>query len=177
MAQNFKLETDSDGIALITWDEPGRSMNVIDVAVIQELSDLLEKTSADANIKGVVITSGKDTFCAGADLALLNTMQATYLDFVKSQGPEAAAKKLFEESRKLAALSADRDLRQAMGRRAQRHRAWRRVRIGARLPSPCRLRQRQDAPGSAGDQDRPVSRGGWDNAALAHDVAGRRTAI
>ena len=104
MAQNFKLETDSDGIALITWDEPGRSMNVIDVAVIQELSDLVEKTSADANIKGVVITSGKDTFCAGADLALLNTMQATYLEFVKSQGPEAAAKKLFEESRKLSQL-------------------------------------------------------------------------
>ena len=101
---NFKLETDGDGIALITWDAPGRSMNVIDVAVIQELSDLVEKTSADAGVKGVVITSGKDTFCAGADLALLNTMQSTYLEFVKSQGPEAAAKKLFEESRKLSQL-------------------------------------------------------------------------
>jgi 3-hydroxyacyl-CoA dehydrogenase/enoyl-CoA hydratase/3-hydroxybutyryl-CoA epimerase len=104
MAQNFKLEADADGIALITWDSPGRSMNVIDIAVIQELSDLVEKTSADAAVKGVVITSGKDTFCAGADLTLLNTMQATFKEFVKSQGEEAAAKKLFEESRKLSQL-------------------------------------------------------------------------
>jgi 3-hydroxyacyl-CoA dehydrogenase/enoyl-CoA hydratase/3-hydroxybutyryl-CoA epimerase len=104
MAQNFKLETDADGIALITWDSPGRSMNVIDIAVIQELSDLVEKTSADEKVKGVVITSGKDTFCAGADLTLLNTMQATFKEFVKSQGEEAAAKKLFEESRKLSQL-------------------------------------------------------------------------
>ncbi len=100
----FKIETDSDGICLVTWDAPGRSMNVIDVAVIQQLSDIVEKTSADPAVKGVVITSGKDTFCAGADLNLLNTMQATFREFVRSQGEEAAAKKLFEESRKLSQL-------------------------------------------------------------------------
>ena len=38
MADNFKLDVDADGIALITWDMPGRSMNVIDLAVIEELS-------------------------------------------------------------------------------------------------------------------------------------------
>ena len=27
--KNFKLETDADGIALVTWDIPGRSMNVL----------------------------------------------------------------------------------------------------------------------------------------------------
>ena len=25
---NFKLDTDADGIALVTWDMPGRSMNL-----------------------------------------------------------------------------------------------------------------------------------------------------
>ena len=25
---NFRFETDADGIALVTWDMPGRSMNV-----------------------------------------------------------------------------------------------------------------------------------------------------
>lgn len=104
MTTNFKLETDADGIATITWDAPGRSMNVIDIASIQELADLVEKTTADGKIKGIVITSGKDTFCAGADLTLLNTMQATFADMVKAQGEEAAAKKLFEESRKLSQL-------------------------------------------------------------------------
>ena len=34
---NFKLDIDADGIALITWDMPGRSMNVIDFSVIEEL--------------------------------------------------------------------------------------------------------------------------------------------
>ena len=31
---NFKVETDADGIALVTWDMPGRSMNVLDNTVI-----------------------------------------------------------------------------------------------------------------------------------------------
>jgi 3-hydroxyacyl-CoA dehydrogenase/enoyl-CoA hydratase/3-hydroxybutyryl-CoA epimerase len=101
---HFKLDIDGDSIALVTWDSPGRSMNVIDLAVIQELSDLVEKLAADEKVKGVVITSGKDTFCAGADLTLLNTMQATFREFVRTQGEEAAAKKLFEESRKLSQL-------------------------------------------------------------------------
>ncbi len=26
---HFRFETDADGIALVTWDMPGRSMNVI----------------------------------------------------------------------------------------------------------------------------------------------------
>ena len=26
--KNFRFETDADGIALVTWDMPGRSMNV-----------------------------------------------------------------------------------------------------------------------------------------------------
>ena len=27
---NFKFDVDADGIALVIWDMPGRSMNVID---------------------------------------------------------------------------------------------------------------------------------------------------
>ncbi len=50
---NFKLETDSDGIALITWDMAGKSMNVFDVTTIAELTDIVAKTSADPAIKGV----------------------------------------------------------------------------------------------------------------------------
>lgn len=59
---NFKYEVDQDGIALITWDMPGRSMNVLNADVLAELQALLDKTTADAGIKGVVVTTGKDTF-------------------------------------------------------------------------------------------------------------------
>ncbi len=66
--ENFKLEIDSDGIALVTWDMPGRSMNVISAAVIKEMTEWIGKVGQDDAIKGVVLTSGKDSFCAGADL-------------------------------------------------------------------------------------------------------------
>ena len=104
MAGNFKLDVDGDGIALVTWDMPGRSMNVIDMGLITELSAVVEKVATDPGIKGAVITSGKDTFCAGADLTLLEGLGRTFQEIAKSQGEEAAAIKLFEESRKLSQL-------------------------------------------------------------------------
>jgi len=101
---NFKLDIDTDGIALITWDMPGRSMNLIDVKVIDELSTILDTIANDAAVKGAVITSGKETFCAGADLTLLETLAGVFAKMAKSDGEEAAAKHLFEESRKLSQL-------------------------------------------------------------------------
>jgi 3-hydroxyacyl-CoA dehydrogenase / enoyl-CoA hydratase / 3-hydroxybutyryl-CoA epimerase len=101
---HFKLETDGDGIALVTWDSPGRSMNLIDMKVIEELSAIVEQVASDEKIKGAVITSGKETFSGGADLTLLEGLGRMFADFAKSQGPEAAAIALFEESRKLSLL-------------------------------------------------------------------------
>ena len=67
------LSADSDGIALITFDVPGRSMNTITGSVMRELIQLVETLKSDDKIKGAVITSGKTTgFCAGADLGELN---------------------------------------------------------------------------------------------------------
>ena len=88
---NFKLDVDADGIALVTWDMTDRSMNVINGDVIEELGKLLDKITADAAIKGAVITSGKPTFCAGADLAMLEGMAAVYAGMMKKEGEEAAA--------------------------------------------------------------------------------------
>jgi len=101
---HFKLETDADGIALVTWDSPGRSMNVIDPKVIEELSAIVEQVAADTGVKGAVVTSGKETFSAGADLTLLETLGRLFVDLAKSKGLEAAATALFEESRKLSLL-------------------------------------------------------------------------
>jgi 3-hydroxyacyl-CoA dehydrogenase/enoyl-CoA hydratase/3-hydroxybutyryl-CoA epimerase len=101
---NFKLEADADGIALVTWDMPERSMNVINLTVIEELGAIVEKIAADAAIKGAIITSGKDTFCAGADLTLLESLTRAFAEMAKNQGEEQAAAVLFEESRKLSQL-------------------------------------------------------------------------
>ncbi|MET0925235.1 MAG: 3-hydroxyacyl-CoA dehydrogenase NAD-binding domain-containing protein [Xanthobacteraceae bacterium] len=101
---NFKLDVDADGIALITWDAPSRSMNVIDRKAIEELAAIVEKVAGDAAIKGAVITSGKEAFCAGADLSMLEAFSRQFADTVKASGEEAAAAFLFEESRKVSQL-------------------------------------------------------------------------
>jgi len=101
---SFKLDVDSDGMALVTWDMGDRSMNVITMDVIAELGTIVDKVANDAAIKGVVITSGKPAFCGGADLAMLESIRGLYADMVRKQGEEAAAKMVFDESRKLSQL-------------------------------------------------------------------------
>jgi 3-hydroxyacyl-CoA dehydrogenase / enoyl-CoA hydratase / 3-hydroxybutyryl-CoA epimerase len=100
----FKLDVDGDGIALVTWDAPGSTMNLIDMTMIAELSAIVEQLAADAEVKGVVITSGKDIFCAGADLTMLEGLGRSFKDLVASQGEEAANTRLFADSRKLSQL-------------------------------------------------------------------------
>jgi len=101
---NFKLDIDADGMALVVWDMPGRSMNVIDTSVMTDFSAIVEKVSTDAAIKGAVVTSAKDSFCAGADLTMLETLARLTAELIKSEGAEAAAAKVFEESRKLSQI-------------------------------------------------------------------------
>src|SRR3974390_1646485 len=101
---NFKLDVDGDGIALVTWDMADRSMNVITMNVIEELGTVVEKIAGDAAIKGPVITSGKSTFCGGADLAMLDRLADVFATMIETQGEEAAAGVLYEESRKLSQL-------------------------------------------------------------------------
>jgi len=67
--KNFKIDVDADGIALITFDVPGRSMNTLTSSVMAEIPEWVERVKTDDAIKGAVLTSGKTSgFCAGADL-------------------------------------------------------------------------------------------------------------
>ncbi|MEM8749819.1 MAG: FAD-dependent oxidoreductase [Pseudomonadota bacterium] len=97
---NFTLETDADGIALITWDSPGKSMNVIDASVMEDIDAIIETVETDDAIKGVVITSGKKTFGAGADLTMLQGMLGTYAE-EKARDEQAAAQMLFDGAYRL----------------------------------------------------------------------------
>ncbi len=76
--ENFKFEVDEDGIAVITFDVPGRSMNTITAGVMKELPEIVERIKTDASIKGAVLQSGKPSgFCAGADLGEMGSNAAT----------------------------------------------------------------------------------------------------
>ena len=56
--ENFKIDVDSDGIALITFDVPGRSMNTITASVVRDLYEIVDRIKSDEKIKGAVVTSG-----------------------------------------------------------------------------------------------------------------------
>ena len=92
---NFTVETDADGIALVTWDMPGKSMNVFTAEILDELNAIIDATVADAAVKGVVFTSGKSSFSGGADLSMIKSMFSFYQE-EKAKDPAAAAQKLFD---------------------------------------------------------------------------------
>ncbi len=71
MSKHFNLAVDADGIALITMDSPGRSMNVFAPDVEREFGEVVERVASDAAIKGAILTSGKSSFLAGYDLTEL----------------------------------------------------------------------------------------------------------
>ncbi|ESY74258.1 3-hydroxyacyl-CoA dehydrogenase NAD-binding domain-containing protein [Mesorhizobium sp. M0051] len=94
---NFTLDVDADGIALVTWDMPGRSMNVFTEEAMRELNAIVDHVTGDAAIKGAVITSGKDTFSGGADITLLQKMLTTFAA-EKDKDAEKATKALFDNA-------------------------------------------------------------------------------
>ena len=70
--ETFTVDVDADGIALVTIDLPGQSMNVWNATLINEFSDWVDAFCADDNVKGAVLASGKKSgFLAGADLRML----------------------------------------------------------------------------------------------------------
>ncbi len=93
--KNFTIETDADGIALITWDMPDKSMNVFTEEVMNEIDAIVDQVVADAAVKGVVFTSGKSTFSGGADLTMIRSM-FSLLQEEQAKNPDTAMQKLFD---------------------------------------------------------------------------------
>lgn len=74
--KDFTLAKDADGVAVITWDVPGRSMNVMSRDGFAELDALVAASLADPEVKGIVLTSGKPDFAGGMDLNTIAQMKA-----------------------------------------------------------------------------------------------------
>jgi 3-hydroxyacyl-CoA dehydrogenase/enoyl-CoA hydratase/3-hydroxybutyryl-CoA epimerase len=66
----------ADGIATITWDLPGASMNVLTPEGIDELEGHVDAVLADPEIRGAVLTSAKRDFAGGMDLKVLSGLKA-----------------------------------------------------------------------------------------------------
>eukprot|EP00456_Euglypha_rotunda_P008475 TRINITY_DN1167_c1_g2_i5.p1 TRINITY_DN1167_c1_g2~~TRINITY_DN1167_c1_g2_i5.p1 ORF type:complete len:424 (+),score=56.33 TRINITY_DN1167_c1_g2_i5:1154-2425(+) len=68
---NIQTQLSTDGILLAVIDMPGRSMNVFSAGLMDSLEALLDRVDNDTAIRGVVLTSGKSAFVAGADLDMI----------------------------------------------------------------------------------------------------------
>ena len=101
---NFRFEADEAGIVLLTWDMPGRSMNVITEQVMDEIDAVIDHVVGDAAIKGCVVTSGKEAFSGGADLTMLQALGAAYDSAAREGDAEAAMQAFFDGSRRLSVL-------------------------------------------------------------------------
>ena len=65
----FKYEKDQDNIVTVTMDMQGRSANVINEEFGKRWLEMIERLEKEkAEIAGVVLTSAKSTFFAGADI-------------------------------------------------------------------------------------------------------------
>jgi len=64
-------ELGADGVAVIAWNMVERPMNVLNDASIARFAAVVDAAIKDAAVKGVIITSKKRDFLAGADLTEL----------------------------------------------------------------------------------------------------------
>lgn len=94
--KNFQIDVDSQGIALVVFNTPGRSVNTITAGVRQELLNVALRLRSDARIRGAVVVSGKSTgFCVGADL---HEMSADLAAWARAETVEELRQALAESS-------------------------------------------------------------------------------
>ncbi|MBF5043922.1 3-hydroxyacyl-CoA dehydrogenase [Aggregicoccus sp. 17bor-14] len=70
------IDVDAQGLGLVTFDQPGRAMNVLNPSLLEPLSALVERLEKDAELKGLVLTSAKPQFIVGADIDQLARIQS-----------------------------------------------------------------------------------------------------
>ncbi|MBX9686912.1 MAG: enoyl-CoA hydratase/isomerase family protein [Candidatus Obscuribacterales bacterium] len=74
--KNMQLNILESGIACINIDLRGSKVNTLGETTMKELNELIDKVIANREIKGLVISSGKeDSFIAGADVKEIQAIQ------------------------------------------------------------------------------------------------------
>ncbi len=93
MSEAIRWDVDAGGIVTLTLDDPGRSANVINDRYVASMGQTLDRLEAERDsITGVILTSAKKTFFAGADLTMLRDVTpetarefGAYIALVKGQ--------------------------------------------------------------------------------------------
>lgn len=92
-----------DEVAVVVFDNPDKSVNVLSQAVMLQLDkclDIIARLADDGSIKGVVFSSAKDgVFIAGADISEIQIAQT--LPLQKAYEGSASGKRIFARIKKL----------------------------------------------------------------------------
>jgi 3-hydroxyacyl-CoA dehydrogenase/enoyl-CoA hydratase/3-hydroxybutyryl-CoA epimerase len=87
--RDFSYQTE-DGVAVITFDMEGESVNTLAPQIDEQFTQLLTRASQDADAKAVVFRSGKkDAFIAGAKLDFVQTLKTAAEATALSRGAQA----------------------------------------------------------------------------------------
>jgi 3-hydroxyacyl-CoA dehydrogenase / enoyl-CoA hydratase / 3-hydroxybutyryl-CoA epimerase len=78
-----------DGLATIMLDQPNSSVNSVSPPWVEEMIAVFQALKADANVRGIVVTSAKPGFMAGADL-----------NFILEHAPGMTAEQAFQFSQR-----------------------------------------------------------------------------
>lgn len=100
----FSIDVDADGVALVTWDQPGAPMNVVNMEMMAEFAQVIDRIASDEAVKGAVIASGKENFSAGADLNMLQGARLEYEQRADKGDAEEAGTFFLNETRRLSQL-------------------------------------------------------------------------
>ncbi len=65
------FEAGPDGVAVIAWNAGQRTTNLLDRDSLAAFEAAVDRAVGDAAVRGIVVTSAKEDFIAGADLAAL----------------------------------------------------------------------------------------------------------
>ena len=85
-ASALRVELD-DGVATVTFDLPGESVNKFTADVVREFVDVFDRFDQDQEIRAAVLLSGKpDVWIAGADID-------DFLSFRSAHDAEAASRR------------------------------------------------------------------------------------
>jgi 3-hydroxyacyl-CoA dehydrogenase/enoyl-CoA hydratase/3-hydroxybutyryl-CoA epimerase len=81
----INYQVDKDGVAILTLDVKDKPMNVMTPEFMSDIRELGARIAGDDKVIGAVLTSGKDSFMAGADLKSI----------VAEFGPDADVEKVY----------------------------------------------------------------------------------
>ncbi|WP_313802371.1 3-hydroxyacyl-CoA dehydrogenase NAD-binding domain-containing protein [Sphingobium sp.] len=78
----IRFEVDAEGFATISWDLADRPVNILTPESRLAFVEAIDRALESKDVKGIVITSAKDDFIVGADLAFLQSFRGAPSEYV-----------------------------------------------------------------------------------------------